>query len=90
MRLSGAPETWTRRPRKASRPRPTKAQVAELLEAHPGASHLIVTGAVPEPFLEALVRLVRSRDRTGMTRRDLRARLREAVPGVPVLDVLSE
>jgi hypothetical protein len=38
-------------------------QIAALLETNQGASRLIATGAVPETFLEALVRIVRRRGR---------------------------
>jgi hypothetical protein len=40
-----------------------EAQVAELLDANPNTSRLIATGAVPEPFLDALVRATRRRGR---------------------------
>jgi hypothetical protein len=40
-----------------------ETQIAALLEANPGASRLIATGAVPAPFLEALVHITRRRGR---------------------------
>lgn len=116
-----------------------EAQISDLLDANPNARRLLATGALPEPFLNALVRVARRRGREltvvvsdstrvflanqgpGWYRRQgcaihverpialaaitvnpvapqshrfdsarLRARLRDAIPDVPVFDVLDQ